>query len=99
MDTILESNLGEHTIDSAFLGDTMDTSCTATVSLNGKDMTFKLDTGDEVTAITEESYQMQNAGLTPTCKRLYGPGQAPLPVKGCFQGQFTYQGEQTVQSI
>jgi len=102
MDTILESNQGEHTIDSAFLdavGDTMDTFWTATVSLNGKDVTFKLDTGAEVTAITEETYQILNAELTPTCKRLYGPGQAPLPVKGCFQGQFTYRGKQTVQSV
>ena len=96
MDTISESNQEEQTIDSAFLdavGDTMDTCWTATVTLNGKDVIFKLDMGAEVTAITEKTYQMLNAELTPPCKRLYGPSQVPLPVKGHFQGQFTYQGK------
>ena len=43
--------------------------------------------------------QMLNAELTPPCKRLYGPSQVSLPVKGHFQGQFTYQSKQTIQSI
>ena len=58
MDTISESNQEEQTIDSVFLdavGDAMDTCWTATVTLNGKDVIFKLDTGAEVTAITEET--------------------------------------------
>ena len=58
MDTISESNQEGQTIDSAFLdavGDTMDTCWTATVTLNSKDVIFKLDTGAEVTAITEET--------------------------------------------
>ena len=102
MDTISESNQEGQTIDSAFLdavGDTMDTCWTATVTLNGKDVIFKLDTGAEVTAITEETYQMLNAELTPPCKKLYGPSQVPLLVKGHFQEQFTYQGKQTIQSV
>ena len=64
MDTTSESNQEEHTIDSAFLdavGDTMDTCWTATVTLNGKDVIFKLDMGAKVPAITKETYQMLNA--------------------------------------
>jgi len=94
MDTI-----SEHTIDSAFLdavGDTTNTCWTETISLNGKDLTFKLDTGVEVTAITEEIYQMLNAGLSPLLITLYGPGQVS---QGRFQGEFTHKGKQTIQSV
>jgi len=92
----------EHTIDSAFLdavGDTTNTCWTATVSLNGKDIIFKLDTGPKVTAITEETYQTLNAELSPPLKTLYGPGQVSLPVKGHFQGEFTHKGKQTIQLV
>ena len=92
----------EHTIDSAFLDavdDTTNTCWTETISLNGKDVTFKLDTGAEVTAITEETYQMLSAKLSPPLKTLYGPGQVSLPVKGRFQGEFTHKGKQTIQAV
>ena len=46
-------------------------------------MTFKLDTGAEVTAITEStSTKLGNAKLNPVTKSLCGPDRKPLEVTG-----------------
>ena len=54
---------------------------------------FKLDTGAEVSAVTQETYT--NLGI-----KLSKPqnGQTPLQVTGQFQGKLEYKGKGTFQS-
>ena len=53
----------------------------ATIQLNGKQITFKLDTGAEVTAISDATHQrLGKPTLDPTDKLLYGPSRQPLQV-------------------
>ena len=64
---------------------------TATVSLEGKQVQFKLDTGAAVTAITEETYNViQCPTLRKSSKALYGPSNQELHVLGQFTGHLTY---------
>ena len=39
---------------------------------------FKIDTGAEVTAISEETYGLLNSELSKPCKALQGPDRKPL---------------------
>ena len=87
----------ESHLDTAFL-DTLttglETSWTIKLQLQRQMLTFKMDTGAEVTAISEESYK--NLGkhqLTPPEKILYGPSRQPLQVIGQFIGEISYKGK------
>ena len=87
----------ESHLDTAFL-DTLttglETSWTIKLQLQRQMLTFKMDTGAEVTAISEESYR--NLGkhqLTPPEKILYGPSRQPLQVIGQFIGEISYKGK------
>ncbi|TWW58996.1 Retrovirus-related Pol polyprotein from transposon 17.6 [Takifugu flavidus] len=54
-----------------------------TLILNGQQTTFKLDTGADVTAIPAKVYSKKQHGpLTTATKRLLGPGDNALQVKG-----------------
>lgn len=65
-----------------------------------KDVSFKMDTGAEVTTISDETYQQLNTGeLSDPEKILYGPSRQPLLVVGQFSGSFTYKGEATIQPV
>ena len=55
------------------------------VVLNGKPTPFKLDTGAEVTAISEETYlDIGKPELSNPGKTLFGPSCCPLKTLGCF---------------
>ena len=51
-----------------------------------QEATFKIDTGADVTAISEKLYKsLRSPTLQKLCKFLKGPGQHPLQVLGQFQ--------------
>ena len=91
-------------LDTAFLGtvtSNSQTSWIADLEMCGKTTKFKLDTGAEVTAISERSFQQlkrQPATNTPT-KVLYGPSRRPLQVTGCFRGTISHKDKSTIQTI
>ena len=60
--------------------------------------TFKLDTGAEVTAITQETYrQLGKPQLTD--KQLLGPSRQPLKVEGQFKGKLVHKKATAIQPI
>ena len=71
--------------DMAFLGVVTDYSGVPwqiSVKLGDKVVSFKLDTGTQVTAIPEEMFRgLQNVKLKKPSKVLYGPAQHPLNTK------------------
>ena len=58
---------------------------------------FKLDTGAEVTAITEETFKQLND--SKPSKRLHGPAKQSLNVLGQFTGTLNYKGKSSSQAI
>ncbi|TWW58965.1 hypothetical protein D4764_06G0004950 [Takifugu flavidus] len=70
-----------------------------TLILNGQQTTFKLDTGADVTAIPAKVYskKKQHGPLTTATKRLLGPGDNALQVKGQFNGTIKYKEQTTEQ--
>ena len=54
-----------------------------TIDINGQPVMFKLDTGAEVTAVTQETMtRVGNVVLKPATKSLCGPDRKPLKVLG-----------------
>ena len=76
----------ELSLDMAFLGvvtSEQEPSWTATLLLGNKHITFKLDTGAEVTAMSEDVYQSLGQGnLQRSSKALYGPACQTLRYLG-----------------
>ena len=63
----------------------------AAVKIAGHSCEFKLDTGAEVTAVTEELHTLLGKpALQRASKVLYGPGQQPLKVLGQFEESISY---------
>eukprot|EP00731_Ephydatia_muelleri_P030587 Em0022g101a len=64
---------------------------------------FKIDTGAEVTAISEASFKSCRAGwklkLSRPKKTLYGPASSVLEVVGEFKGRLSYGNKTTLQSV
>ena len=55
---------------------------------------FHIDTGAEVTLITEEAYTaIGSPVLGPSKQSLKGPNNEDLQVKGCFQLRFNWERE------
>ena len=74
-------------VESAFLGavdtSTLESQWTIKIHVNGKQVLFKVDTGAEVTAITEQTYlQLGKPPLAAPKKALYGPSSQSLEVRG-----------------
>ena len=68
------------------------TQWSATIQVNEEPMTFKLDTGVEVTAISSTAHQMLgNVQLITSDKVLYGPSRQPLQVVGRFTATLTHK--------
>eukprot|EP00731_Ephydatia_muelleri_P019117 Em0011g1157a len=64
-----------------------ETSWTIKVKVEGENLSFKVDTGAEVTAISEKSYrEINKPQLEKAGRKLYGPGRYPLRVIGQFSG-------------
>ena len=54
---------------------------TTTLTVNNRPLQFKIDTGADVTVISEEEYcQQPNGPLQPTHRVLSGPSQHPLDI-------------------
>ena len=70
------------------------------MQLNSKSIPFKLDTGAEVTAISQETYSsIRNVELTTPQKVLLDPSSMKLNVLGQFEGTFTYKDRQKSQPV
>ena len=66
--------------DFAFLntiGSDRDTSWTCTISVCGQDIPFKVDTGAEVTVVSEKYAEMLSPDMKPPSKQLHGPDRQP----------------------
>ena len=63
---------------------------------------FKIDTGADVTAISEEGYKRikgKGGKLVKPSKLLRGPSNQPLPVVGEFIGSLAYEGRSEKHQI
>ena len=78
---------------------TTNTSWTAQIKVNGQDTVFKLDTGAEVSAVTQATHQTLGICLSEPPKVLYGPSQTLLKVVGQFQGRLESKGKETIQPV
>ena len=69
--------------------------------LNGKPVQFKIDTGADVTAISEEIFQkLDGVNLRETSKSLYDPAkQAQIIMRGQFINMLKYQQSNTCLEI
>ena len=80
------SGQSNNSIDFAFLDTVSSTKNSVwlkTVQVNGQDITFKLDTGAEVSAISTEAYEtLLKPPLTPPGKQLFGPSRQTLETTG-----------------
>ena len=103
VEEIKESDFDE-SVETLFLGTV---NCTKSntfwqksVTVNGQQMTFKLDTGAAVTAIPAHLYSQRRHGkLLPTTKRLCGPSNTPIEVKGHFTANISHNGTVAKQQV
>ena len=73
---------------------------TSTLLMGTREIPFKLDTGAEVTAISEETYRTLGAKpLEKSSKVLYGPTCQSLTVLGQFTGTLRHQDRSSSQTI
>ena len=89
-------------MDAAYL-DTLSangTSWEIQLLLEGTEITCKLDTGAEVTVISEQTYAaIKKPRLFPPSKSLYGPSRQPLEVIGQFTGSFSHKGKSILHPV
>ena len=90
-------------MDTAFL-DTVssveETSWLANIQLCGQKTQFKLDTGAEVTAISEHTFHgLGEQKLISPKKVLYEPSRRLLQVIGQFEGKFVHGSNTTIQTV
>jgi hypothetical protein len=93
----------DETVDAAFL-DTMssgrENAWFAEIAIEGKAATFKLDTGAEVTAVSQETWRMlEEPLLQPSNRHLFGAARQALEVKGCFRAHLSHKGKETHQQV
>ena len=93
----------DNSIDTAFLntvGEEDSRSWFVNLTLGNREVSFKIDTGAEVTAVSEKVWkQSKRPRLQSPCKTLYGPAHEPLPVVGQFFGVLAYKGTSVKQTI
>ena len=93
----------ELSLDAAFLGTVtsqQESSWTISLQLQSREIPFKLDTGAEVTAISEETYKtLGKVRLQAPSKTLYGPTCHSLQVLGQFIGTLTHLQLSSAQTI
>ena len=72
----------------------------AKISVGGKQLTFKLDTGAEVTVITEEAHRMlEMPKLQKPSKALYGPTSTALRTLGQFTSTLSVNNKTSEETI
>ena len=70
------------------------------LQLNGKPVQFKIDTGTDVTAVSEEIFKkLDGVSLRQADRSLHGPAKHKLVVCGQFTGTLTYKQSQTCQEV
>ena len=71
------------------------------LSLNNSPVSFKIDTGGDVTIIPESIYNSLNPSptLIKSSKTLFGPADTALPTHGYFMGKITHGEKATDQEI
>lgn len=68
--------------------------------MNDSDVLFKVDTGADDSAVSEELFKEEHFGkLQKTSKILLGPGQDPLQVKGLCTVKISTKSKTTTQDI
>ena len=71
-----------------------------TVKLQGKEVVFKLDTGAEVTVVSEKVFFILSTGkLEKPSKVLHGPAGQKLEVLGQFEGNLSHGSRHIRQTI
>ena len=93
----------ELSLDSAFLG-TLGASdpqaWTVNVGIANKEVPFKIDTGAEVTAISEDTYHtLRDIPLEKPSKVIYGPSRQRLQVVGQIELEITLQDKRSTQHV
>ena len=91
----------------AFLGavetaavETQNTPWVTTLTLNGRTLQFKIDTGADATVIPEADYREERDGpLSPSDQVLTGASQQPLSVRGRFSARLCREQANLVQDI
>ena len=79
------------------MGDSQQDTWTAKIYVGSQEATFKIDTGAEVTAISEKLYKsLRSPALQKPNKLLKGPGQHPLQVVGQFE-EMLHHGQNSSQ--
>ena len=82
------------------LSSTYESAWLAKVKLCDQDIEFKLDTGAEVTAISDQSFKrLCEQKLSSPGQTLYGLSHRLLQVAGQFQGKFSYMNKTAVQTV
>lgn len=99
----IEPDDSQNKLDTAFL-DTVttktDSAWFATIEINGRKLNFKLDTGAEVTAISEQEYKkLDQPPLSPAKCALYGPSRQPLQTAGQFTGKLRSKNNTAMQQV
>ena len=80
--------------------DAIQNSWVTSVNLNKRSITFKIDTGADVTVISDTDYNENNDGPLSTCnKKLSGPSREALDVCGQFTGKLQRNSVSTTQDI
>ena len=71
----------------------------ATIKVGTHPTVFKLETGAEVTAVSEEVFLRLKKTLQKTSRVLYGPSQQCLNVIGQFEETLSFKKRSTLQTI
>ena len=100
----MEGFASEHgDLNSVFLdtlSSTNETSWAINVMVEGEKVNFKVDTGVEITAISERNYrELKTPQLEKARRKLYGPERHPLRVIGQFNGKVSYNGKESIETI
>jgi transposase InsO family protein len=72
---------------------------TCDIQVNGHNVNFKVDTGAEVTVISEDISKTLGLELSQTAKSLHGPDRSPLKVSGQATVRLAYKEKQCTQPI
>ena len=77
-----------------------ETAWSINIQLEGKEISFKIDTRAEVTVISNEVYHtLKTRELEKPSKVLYGPARQPLDVLGQFSGELMYGERSHTENI
>ena len=88
-------------VDVPFLGEVTNNKeyWSAVVTLDGHPCEFKLDTGAEVTILSDKDWSLKKHKLTLTKQNLGGPGGTKLEVLGSFEGALEISGRKHKETV